>query len=204
LRILKAQLEHSTHLQSLPGTSSIPLLIDCGASACMSPSESDFKPDTIRKLPSPDTMRGIGGDVQIRQAVIIRYTTLDDGGGNPAILRAPGFLVPELAQRLISPQIFFQTGGKGGEFTVLADRSLLKLGTGQTITVPLDPSSRLLYTHAFEDVQVQANNLASSLHITSEANANLTRAQKDLLRRCTMRLYTVDFLKLCMLQSLDG
>jgi hypothetical protein len=50
--------------------------------------------------------------------------------------------------------------------------------------VPLDPSSRLFYRHdVFEDVQVQANNLASSLHVTSEANANLTRTHNDLLRR---------------------
>jgi hypothetical protein len=54
---------------------------------------------------------------------------------------------------------------------------------GQTLTMPLDPIFRLFYAHVFAgDVQSHADALANTLNVTSDENANLTRAQKSLLR----------------------
>jgi hypothetical protein len=139
LQILLDKIQSSQQLSSLPGTASIPLLLDCEASAITSPSLEDFEPESLCDLPKPIKMRGIGGDVEIHQAGVLRYSTLDDSS-NPMILQTPGFYMPDLNQRLFSPQVFFHTGGKGGELAIQANRSILRMRDGQTLMMPLDPT----------------------------------------------------------------
>jgi hypothetical protein len=130
LQLLRSKIFSSQQLRtSLPGTESLPLLMDCGASASTSPSLDDFESDTIRDLPKPIKMRGIGGTVEIRKAGILWYSTVDDLG-NPLVIHTPGFYMPNLSQRLFSPQVFFHTGGKQGELTIQANRSILRMGNG--------------------------------------------------------------------------
>jgi hypothetical protein len=117
LEAVRNNIAASMHLcpLTLPnGTRTIPILIDTGASACTSPSIDDFfEPGTLHDLPEPQTMKGIGGNVTIQKMGILRYQTLDDQGA-PLVLRCPGFFMPDLEQRLFSPQMFFSMGGKGG------------------------------------------------------------------------------------------
>jgi hypothetical protein len=182
LQLLCSKIFISQQLTSLPGTESLPLSMDCGAPASTSPSLDDFEPDTIRDLPEPIKMCGIGGDVEIRKAGVLRYSTVDDFG-DPLVIRTPVFYMPNLNQRLFSPQVFFHTGGKQGELTIQANRSILRMVNEQSLTMPLDPTSRLFYAHVFSgDIQTYADALANTLNVTSDENTNLTRAQKGLLR----------------------
>ena len=156
-----------------------PVLQDTGASACTSPDLDDFEEGTLEDLTQPVTMDGIGGGVQIKQAGILRYHTIDDRGA-PAILRCPGFYLPEVPLRLFSPQTFFAFQGKGGELAIRHDSATLRLSTGQEITMTIDPHSRLFYLHCLDNVQQQADELAFTL--TDEKNSNLSRGQKQLLK----------------------
>ena len=127
----------SQHLQplDLPFLQSFPILMDTGASCCTSPSLDDFEADTLKDLPSPQTMHGIGGNLEIRQLGILHFKTLDDDG-SPYTIRCPGFYTPTLATRLFSPQVFLATGGKGGTYVVKEDKCLFRLPNGRTLTMP--------------------------------------------------------------------
>lgn len=183
LDALRYNVNMSQHLEPLdvPGCQSIPIMVDCGASACTSPDLADFEPGTIQDLPKPTHMQGIGGNVPINKCGILRYTAIDDDG-NKIEIRCPGFYMPELNQRLFSPQVFLATGGKGAEFVLKEQILTLRTAHGQKLSIPLDPTSRLFYVHCFRDVQQQANALADSLHVTNDSNTNLSRAQKLLIR----------------------
>ena len=148
-----------------------PVLQDSGASASTSPDLADFEPGTLEDLPAPITMEGIGGGVEIKKAVILRFHVLDDQG-TPAILCCPGFYLPEVKQRLFSPQTYFAFQGKGGELGIRHDEAKLKLHSGQVITMALDPHSRLFYVHCLDDTQQQADELA--LNLALNANSNLS------------------------------
>ena len=82
--------------------------MDTGTSCCTSPSLEDFEPNTLEDLPTPQTMKGIGGNVEIRQLGILRFECLDDQGDR-FIIRCPGFYTPTLEPRLFSPQVFLAT-----------------------------------------------------------------------------------------------
>ena len=183
LQALKNNVARSPTLQpiELPFLSTFPILMDTGASCCTSPSVDDFEPGTLKDLPNPQTMKGIGGNLEIKQMGILRFNCLDDQG-NQAVIRCPGFYSPMLQMRLFSPQMFFSTSAKGGSYLVKEDRSVLCFKSGQTITMSLDPVTKLFYTHCFHDVQKQADHLAQSLGLTHESNTNLSQGQKRLLR----------------------
>jgi hypothetical protein len=78
--------------------------------------------------------------------------------------------------------VFLATGVKGAEFGLKEQILTLRTAHGQTLSIPLDPTSRLFYVHCFRDVQQKANALADSLHATNDSNTNLSRAQKLLIR----------------------
>ena len=183
LETLKRSVARSPILQplDLPFLSTFPILMDTGASCCTSPSLDDFEPGTLEDLPEPQLMKGIGGNVDIHKIGILRFKCLDDQGA-PFTFRCPGFYTPTLETRLFSPQVYLATGAKGGSYLVKEDRSVLCLKSGQTITMPLDPVSKLFFTHCFHDVQKQADQLAQSLGLTHESNSNLSQGQKRLLR----------------------
>jgi hypothetical protein len=187
LETLKTNVNRSQHLCPLVipgGAESLPLLLDCGASASTSPSLDDFVPGTLSAVPGNLSMKGIGGNVRIEQMGILSYTTVDDKG-HPFEIRTPGLYMPDLPQRLFSPQIYFSTGGKGGSLLIREGEAKLESTSGQILSLPLDPTSKLYYVHCFEDakaVQFQANTLSDSLNLTSDSNTNLTRRQKLLLR----------------------
>ena len=106
-------IQASQHLQplDLPFLSSFPILMDTGASCCTSPSLQDFEPGTLKDLPTPQTMKGIGGNVLIKQVGILNFKSLDDSG-SPFTIRCPGLYIPSLETRLFSPQVFLATGGR--------------------------------------------------------------------------------------------
>jgi hypothetical protein len=83
LEALKANIHRSQHLCPLVipgGPESMPLLLDCGASASTSPSLNDFVSGTLTDVPGNLSMKGIGGNVRIEKMGILRYTTVDDQG----------------------------------------------------------------------------------------------------------------------------
>ncbi len=149
--------------------------MDTGASCCTLPSLQDFEPDTLKVLPSPQTMKGIGGNIEICQLGVLKFKTIDDNG-LPFIIRCPRFYTPMLVTRLFSPKLFLATGEKGG------CNCAIRLKNCQTLTMPLNPSSKLFYANCLQYVQKQAAALANSLGLVHDPNRNLSRGQKSLLR----------------------
>jgi hypothetical protein len=165
LETLRTNIDRSQHLCTLVipgGTDSIPLLLECGASANTSPSLADFEPGTLKNVPGDLPMKGIGGNVRIEKMGILRYTAIDDQG-HLFEIRTPGLYMPALPQPLFSPQIYFSTGGKGASSLIKEGEARLESTSGHRLSLPLDPTSRLYYIHCFPDarsVQFEAKTLA--------------------------------------------
>jgi hypothetical protein len=104
-----------------------PILLDCGASACTSPSLECFVKGTVTDLPKPILIEGIGGGVQIEKQGIVSYQTIDDMGG-PLTLQAPAYYAPHIPVHLLSPQVLFMTSQKKGTLTLSGTTALNKNG----------------------------------------------------------------------------
>jgi hypothetical protein len=117
-----------------------PVLLDCGASACTSPSLDAFEPDSLTPLDKPVKMEGIGGNVDIKMQGIVKYQTLDDNG-NPFFLRFPAYYAPHIKQSLFSPQILFMTSHPKAHLKMTADSAVLHLADDITLTLHLDLKS---------------------------------------------------------------
>lgn len=159
----------------------IPVLLDCGASACTSPTLDAFEPETLTKLAKPVRMEGIAGQVDITMQGIIKYQTIDDLG-NPLYLRVPAYYTPHIKQSLFSPQVLFMTSQPKGYIHLTASSAILKLPNQVSLTLQLDPCSRLYFMHTFINVQQAADELLGTLQLTQANNSNLSRGQKNLLR----------------------
>jgi hypothetical protein len=180
LETLKTNIDRSQHVCPLVipgGTESLPLLLDWGASASTSPSLDGLVPGTLAgDVPGDLSIKGVGGNVRIEKMGIVHYTTVDDQG-HPFKIRTAGLYMPELPQRLFSPQIYFSTGSKGGSLLIQEGEACLESTSGQRLSLPLDPTSRLYYLHCFQDaqsMQIQADALSDSLDLTSNLNTNLS------------------------------
>ena len=83
-----------------------PLIIDTGASVCITPLKSDFQtyhPSTmkIKDLSSSNTVAGEG----------ILCWTVVDVNGNHVTLTLPGYHIPTAEVRLLSPQLLLEQNG---------------------------------------------------------------------------------------------
>ena len=79
---LHESLAHSSLLSLFSGllTSPItPILLDCGASACTSPSLEVFLPGILTPLKTPIQLQGVGGGVKITQLTTARYLIIGLG-----------------------------------------------------------------------------------------------------------------------------
>ena len=84
-------------------TNSIPILIDSGASYCMTNDRQDFLDDPI---PITTNIQGLG-DSQATMRGTIRYSLSDDSGCVTSFLIKDCYLVPMLPIRIFSLQHWF-------------------------------------------------------------------------------------------------
>lgn len=171
---------------TIGGPSKIPLIMDTGASCCISPCRADFidyKQSTVNitDLSSTNKVAGEG---------LIKWDVLDVTGKSHTIL-IKGFHVPRASVRLLSPQCLLQLDPtKSGRIEQDLERFRVFLGDGTVLdasygkaNLPILPmfvaGQSNIWTYSFsfskDDRSAYVQNL---LH---EKNANLTLAQKELL-----------------------
>jgi hypothetical protein len=162
-----------------------PLIIDTGASVCISPLKSDFttyQPSTmkIKDLSSSNTVAGEG---------LIEWHVLDTVG-NSVTLALPGYHIPTAEVRLLSPQIMLHQ--LGGYCHQTSTKIQIHLGNGYDIDAQHCTQTRLPMLCLANNDCLRNTFLASTFKYTShdalayptllsETNMNLTAAQKEVL-----------------------
>ena len=114
-----------SHDRMVFDTDSIPILIDSGASYCMTNDRRDFIDDPI---PITTNIQGLG-DSQATMRGTIRYSLSDDSGCVTSFIIKDCYLVPTLPIRIFSPQHWFDTHSDRGV------RHYLKRVNGRTHAV---------------------------------------------------------------------
>jgi len=162
------------------------VIVDSGASVCISPHRSDFvtynKSDMkIKDLSSSNKVAGEG---------IVRWN-LEDSLGNPVEVEVLGYHIPTAEVRLLSPQILLKTIGGKASF----DETGIKfnLDNGHDISAKLCPRSNLpliplarrqqtnFWNEAFGYTASNYKEMNDLRSVLGRDNINLSSSQKELL-----------------------
>jgi hypothetical protein len=92
--------------------SSVPIIIDTGASVSVSPNEADFI-GPIMAIPGGKKIEGLNSQVQVEGHGRVRWTVHDKNGCEGTI-ETQACYIPSASIRLMSPQTCFQEGERGG------------------------------------------------------------------------------------------
>eukprot|EP00804_Cyclotella_cryptica_P026596 CCRYP_014020-RA/>CCRYP_014020-RA protein AED:0.15 eAED:0.08 QI:0/0/0/0.75/0/0/4/0/791 len=147
------------------GMSTIPLIVDSGASCCISPCRSDFGSDysasdvKITDLSSTNSVKGKG---------LITWRVLDIHSKEVEI-QLPGYHVPSALVRLLSPQCLLSVDSVGGgHATQDTSKYRFHLNNGIILDIP--------YGRANLPILLLSQGTDKKI-----ANSNLSPAQKELL-----------------------
>eukprot|EP00804_Cyclotella_cryptica_P024840 CCRYP_001779-RA/>CCRYP_001779-RA protein AED:0.06 eAED:0.06 QI:0/0/0/1/0/0/3/0/1231 len=151
-----------TVLNAVGGASAIPLIMDSGASCCISPCRADFGPDystsdvKITDLSSTNTVKGKG---------LLTWRVLDIHGKEVEI-QLPGYHVPSASVRLLSPQCLLSVDSIGGRhatqdasrivsISTMGSSSTLRMGApiSQSFRSAKVPTERLVSGHVASPFQ---------------------------------------------------
>ena len=127
------------HIFNVTMPSDCPLIIDTGASVCITPHASDFKQGTYR--PSTLKVKDLSGDNNVHGEGIIQWP-IKDSSGTTCVLELPGLHIETAAVRLLSPQLLNKVI-PGSSLHLVDDSMTLCLGTGPVIPVPIEAKSNL-------------------------------------------------------------
>eukprot|EP00804_Cyclotella_cryptica_P013428 CCRYP_005167-RA/>CCRYP_005167-RA protein AED:0.30 eAED:0.34 QI:0/0/0/1/0/0/3/0/603 len=178
-----------TVLNAVGGASAIPLIVDSGASCCISPCRADFGPDystsdvKITDLSSTNTVKGQG---------LLTWRVLDIHGKEVEI-QLPGYHVPSASVRLLSPQCLLSVDSIGGGhatqdasgivfISTMGLSSRLRMGAPICLSFRSAkvPTERLVSGRDALPFSTTENNTWAR-SILDAANTNLSPAQKELL-----------------------
>jgi hypothetical protein len=158
---------------------------DSGASVSISHCKSDFVGD-LNPPPIFVKLKGLAKGLKIEGMGYVMWAVLDTRG-MLRMLKLPAYYVPKTPVRLLSTTSLLQT--YGGETIHMEPHQLTLSGdpndfTRGAVVVHTDPSNNLptcqIYSYGEPDRAVEA--LSTTLSVVSDENANLTEAQKELLR----------------------
>jgi hypothetical protein len=115
-----------------------PIIVDTGASVCITPHADDFKPGSYR--PSTIKVKDLSGTNHAAGEGIIQWSVTDDSG-NTRLLEVPGVHLDFSAVQLLSPQVLLQESSS----TMSMDSSAVTfhLPYGPTLCAPIDKASNL-------------------------------------------------------------
>lgn len=175
-----------TVFNTLTKNRSIPLIVDSGASCCVSPRREDF----ITYNKSSVRIKDLSGCNKVAGEGMISWKVLDKFGREYEI-QLKGYHMPRAAVRLLSPQCVTQAfkGSYGGQshsqyILRFPDKTIIEAPYNQANLPELTLSSAdapvCLWSRCFvfssTGTEVWADN------VLAEKNKNLTPAQKELLR----------------------
>ena len=164
----------------------VPLIVNTGASVCISPRQEDF----ITYAPSTVRIRDLSSSNKVSGEGMVRWSVWDKNG-NLTTIEVPCYHIPTAEVRLLSPQVLLGLAG-GTSVQTSADLRLC-LGNGLIIVATYCPRSRLpvlqlsnsfvrknfwadAFAYTSSDIRgVSSDNL---LHMK---NSNLSASQKEVL-----------------------
>ena len=161
----------------------IPLIVDTGASICISPCHSDFTTYQPSKLKIWDLS---SSNKVLGEGTIC--LSIKDHNGQTTTLELPGYHIPTAKVCLLSPQVLLQISG-GTSIQTTTDMRL-NLSTGIKLTANYCPRSRLpmlqwASSHQCdlwqESFTFDHNPSRVYTNILGKTNTNLSAAQKEVL-----------------------
>lgn len=167
-----------------PGT--LPLIIDTGASCCVSPTKDDFIPGTYRD--SQVKIKDLSGSNKVAGKGMLRWTVVDNTGCTHDI-EIEGYHVPQASVRLLSPQSLYKKfGGNGYQDEFKYVMHLTKFGIelhapyGRA-NLPILPTRKHEPASTWADVFLFESTDTDiwTESIVDARNQNLSAAQKELL-----------------------
>lgn len=163
---------------------STPLIIDSGASCCITPHRDDFSTygDSTVKVKDLSGTNHVAGEGMIKWLVKDRF-------GREVSLELKAYHMPTASVRLLSPQALFKSvqGSTGHQditkYTIILPNDIVLEAPYGRANLPLLPLSNsvdgCLWSQCFGFSASDQDDWAQS--ITSAANQNLTNSQKELL-----------------------
>ena len=168
----------------------LPLIVDTGASVCITPRREDFifyrdSKVKIKDLSKTNTVAGEG---------IVRWKVRDKTG-KIVNLDLPGYHIPNAEVRLLSPQVLLSTVGGSAKAVQTTADLILCLGNGVELQAQYCPRSNLLllsicdhapdaksfWHDAFHITDNDVFAFAAEKNVLDESNVNLSAAEKELL-----------------------
>ena len=116
-----------------------PLIVDSGASVCITPHRRDFKPGTYAS--SKMKIRDLSGVNKVHGEGIIQWP-VKDSNNNTVLIEVPGFHLDSAEVRLLSPQVL-QRSVPGSGFTMIDGKSSILLPGNHILPAPVSNRSNL-------------------------------------------------------------
>ena len=161
-----------------------PLIVDTGASVCISPIKSDFK----TYLPSTMRIKDLSSSNSVAGEGMLHWHVMDINKKQVTLV-LPGFHIPTAEVRLLSPQLLL--GQCGGYSHQTSSKIQIHLESGECLNAHYCARSRLpilqmstndthqsFWTSTF---QFTSQDAAAYPTVLSESNVNLSAAQKEVL-----------------------
>ena len=163
------------------------LIIDSGASVCITPHRSDF----LSYKPSKMKVKDLSASNQVKGEGIVRWT-FRDADGAPVNVERLGYHMPTAEVRLLSPQVLLQT--VGGYTHQTADRLDISLDNWVNVSATYCQQSNLpvipllhrqemscFWSRAFGYSMANFDEINKIRPTLSQANTNLSSSQKEVL-----------------------
>ncbi|KAL7468693.1 hypothetical protein ACHAXS_008919 [Conticribra weissflogii] len=163
-----------------------PLIIDTGASVCISPHRDDF----VTYGPSKVRIKALSNTNLVEGEGLVQWKVLGQDG-DIITLELPGYHIPSASVRLLSPQVVLQN--LGGTAIQTVKSFVFTLDSGVTLEGRYNSSTNLpqlqmafgdsssFWSQTFDFHDVQTSEFAACLSVVADGNKNLSAAQKDLL-----------------------
>lgn len=164
-----------------------PLIVDTGASVCISPCRADF----ITYKSSKVKIKDLSSSNKVQGEGMVRWHVRDDTG-KLITLELPGYHIPHSEVRLLSPQVLL--GLVDGEMNLTRRGAQFDLVQGQKFLAHYCPRSRLpvltlfhnsdrrdFFATAFVFTNSDVANLGDNEKLLSTENSNLSAGQKEVL-----------------------
>lgn len=114
----------------------VPLIVDTGASVCITPCREDF----VTYQPSKIKIRDLSSSNKVAGEGMVRWVVKDEQG-ELVTLEIPGYHIPNAEVRLLSPQVLL--GLVDGDMRLSRDQVIFELDRGVSFTATFCPRSRL-------------------------------------------------------------
>jgi len=184
LRLLLNSIDSPQCFSSMADLPSV--IVDTGASVCISPHRSDFVTYHSSKMKIKD----LSSSNQVAGEGILRWK-LEDSLGNPVEIELIGYHIPTAGVRLLSPQVLLQT--VGGSAVMKENKIKFNLDIGHQFSarlcsrsnLPLIPLAQAEQKNFWNEAfGYTANNISKVNELRSvlaSDNTNLSHSQKELL-----------------------